>query len=46
MRRYRAIAQTQPDRRFLFWVLTGLAAATISSGIIALATAMTMAGIP
>jgi hypothetical protein len=45
MRRYRAIAQTQPDRRFLFWVLTGLVAATVSSGVVALATAMTMAGL-
>jgi hypothetical protein len=44
MKRSRAIAMTQPDRRFLLWILSGLAAATISSGIIALATAMTMAG--
>jgi hypothetical protein len=45
VKRSRAIAQTQPDRRFLFWILTGLVAATMSSAVIALATAMTMAGI-
>jgi hypothetical protein len=44
VKRSRAIAQTQPDRRFLFWILAGLAAATMSSGIIALATVMRMAG--
>jgi hypothetical protein len=38
------MARTQPDRRFLFWILSGLVAATMSSGVIALATAMTMAG--
>ena len=39
------IAQTQPDRRFLYWVLTGLVAATMSSGIIALVMGMRMAGV-
>ena len=38
-------AQSQPDERFLFWILTGLIAAAIGSGAAALATAMTMASL-
>jgi hypothetical protein len=39
-------AQSQPDGQFLLWILTGLIAATIGSGIVAMALAMTIPGIP
>lgn len=42
--RPQAIA-SQPDRRFLVWVLTGLVAGTMATGFIAVTTAMLIAGV-
>jgi preprotein translocase subunit SecF len=45
--RPRAKALTlQPDRRFLFWILIGLVAGMMSTGVMAVTTALTMTNLP
>lgn len=44
MRARLRINSLQPDERYLFWVLTSLVVGTMTSGIMAVTTAMTLAG--